>query len=79
MTEKQDVAPSLAWTEVQLQHISPGALPMALHPSAKGFGVHRRQVHAGIHGGFIVGGRLAKDQFCGQVEELGLLASSTGE
>ena len=68
-----------ARAEAEFEHVAPGALAVALDSSAEGFRVNGGQVHAGVYGGFRVGGGLSEDQLLGQVEELGLFAAGSGE
>ena len=78
VAEEEDAAGGLARAETQLQDIAPGLLAVTLDSSAQGFRVAGGKVHAGIHGGFVVGGGFGEDQLSGEVEELGLLAAGSG-
>ena len=79
MTEQKNAALGTdllrLWPESRLQHIAKPALAVQLHTPAQCPGLSCRQRHAGVHGGFVVGGRLRPHQFLNEVKQGGFLAS----
>jgi hypothetical protein len=79
VTEEEHFAGGAAGAEAELEDVSIVALTVAFDAAIKGFGVSGGQVHAGVDGGFVVGGGFGADEMGDEIEELGVLAACSGE
>ena len=79
VAEQQDFAGGNARAEAQLEDVAVVALAVSLDAAVEGFGMGCSDVHACIDGGFGVRWRFSADKEFGEIEELGLLASGTGQ
>ena len=79
VAEEQDAQGGIARAEAEFEDVTEVAVAVALDATSKGFRVCGGEVHAGIDGGFGIGGGFAEDEPPGEVEQVGLLAAGAGE
>ena len=82
MTEEEDWLGGVglgAGAEPGFEDDAEGFLPMQFDSAAQGFGVSGGEGHAGVDGGFVVGGGLNFDQAAEQVDEVRLAAAGSSQ